>query len=58
MLTVRNQQAEYLRDARMNGVVSLVLRANGDDAIEQMTGVSEEILNNEEGEPLPVQPEK
>lgn len=58
MLAVTNQQAEYVRYAQMNGVVSLVLRANGDDAIEKTTGVSEEILNNEQDVPLPVQPER
>ncbi len=58
VLAVTDQEAERVRYAQTNGIVSLVLRPNGDTEIQETTGVSQEILNNNSGVPLPEQPEK
>lgn len=58
MLAVTDKEAEVLRYAQTTGIVSLVMRANGDKTVEETTGVSEEIMNNERGVPVPLQPEK
>lgn len=56
MVAVSDQDAEVLRFAQLNGSVSLVLRASGDEATEETTGVSERILNDGHGVPVPEQP--
>jgi len=58
ILAVTGQEAEAVQYAQTNGILSFVVRANGDTAVEDTAGVSEEILNNGMGVPVPLQPQK
>lgn len=58
VLAVSDQEAEIVRYSQAFGTASLVLRANGDTGVEKTTGVSQEILDNNTGVPVPVQPAK
>ncbi|MDQ3327131.1 MAG: Flp pilus assembly protein CpaB [Chloroflexota bacterium] len=58
ILAVTGQEAETVQYAQTNGILSFVVRANGDTNVEDTAGVSEEILNNDLGVPVPLQPQK
>ena len=53
ILEISDRQAEVLKFARENGVVSLVLRAADDNDVERTTGITDKILVEDYGVVLP-----
>jgi len=53
VLAVTDQQAEVIKFARENGIVSLTLRAKDDTDVERTTGITDKIMNEDYGVVLP-----